>query len=56
MAGAWVGDLKNILFFWEDAVREKGGMNKNRVFRGIIEAHRRNPHLERKNRSAVEEA
>jgi len=55
VAGVGVGDLKDFLFFCLGTVWSRLRIVKNRIFRLEIEARRNDPHLERKNRSDVEE-
>ena len=56
MVGAGFGGLEDFLFFCSGTVWGRLRVVKNLIFSEIIEAHRRNPHLERKNRIAVEDA
>ena len=55
MVGAGVGGLENNLFFYSGRFNGFGWGKKNLIFRLKIEARRRESHLERKNRSAVED-
>jgi len=47
--------LEDFLFFCLGAILGRSEIVKNLIFSEIIEAHRSEPHLERKNRSGVED-